>query len=58
MNDLLTNAKRNTPGIIRLDLQFHIANYYKKKKRTNHKLLTNLQRHIKLKRHLFTKQRL
>ena len=44
MNSLLTNAKRNMPRVIHLDLQFHITNYYKK--RTNHKLLTNVQRQL------------
>ena len=41
MNSLLSNAKRNMLRVIRLDLQFKITNYYKK--RTNHKLLTNVQ---------------
>ena len=32
------------PRVICLDLQFHRTNYYKK--RTNHKLLTNVQRQL------------
>ena len=36
VNSLLTNAKRKMPGVIRLDLQFHMTNYYKKELITNY----------------------